>query len=184
MDHLASLAPFMGLGRGASKRRASEEDPKAEGDEDEKAKARKAEGDEDPKAEDTEDPKAKAAEGDEDPEAEDDEDADPAMEGKAARAARLKERNRIAAILAHPQAAANPGIAMNLAFKTGLTVAAAHAVLAGGDSKPKAAGLHARMAGLEHVRPGPGGPSDRGGPAAIQAGWTAAYDSLKSAARR
>ena len=178
MESLTAFAPFMGLGRRATKPKASEEDPKAkaaEGGEDPKAEG---EEDEKAKAKAEEDTKAKAAEGDEDPEADGEEDTNPAMEGKAARAARLAERQRIAAILNHDKAATNPGVAMNLAFKTDLNVKAAHAVLDGGEGKAKA-GLQDRMRGMDAVRPGPGTPNQQGGPAAIQSGWATAYEKLK-----
>jgi len=186
-ESAAALAPFFGAraaktpaASATAEKRAAEGDPKdpeAEGEEDPKAKEAegeedkaKAEGEEDPKAEGEEDPKAEG----EDPEAEDEE--DPAMNTKAAMAARQYERKRIGAILGHGNAAAHPGVAMQLAFQTNVSAKMAGAVLAGaGAGAPAKNGLADRMAGLSVPRPGPGAPPAASGSAAVQGGWDAAY---------
>ncbi len=170
LRNATALAPFLSFGRKPASKttRKAEEDQKAEGEEDPMAEG------EDPKAEGTEDPKAEDGG---DPEAEDDEEGNPVMDGKEARAAALKERQRIQAILSHQNAAANPGVAMKLAFETSLSVKAAHAVLDGAQA-PAKTGLKDRMAGLEAHRPGPGGAPQPTGSAAIQTGWAAVYKGL------
>lgn len=131
----------------------------------------------------------KKARGDDSTDSGDDEDNDPDGDGddddnddesdrreargnSPARAARLSERGRIAAILESPAAAANLEFAINVALTTDLSRKQAIALL---KSAPKPAartvGLADRMEQYAGQRPGPGGAAKPGGQAAIDALW-------------
>lgn len=89
----------------------------------------------------------------------DEEDADASEEDKTAPAARRAERARIAAILTHPAAAANPALAAHYAFKTGASVATASAALkaAAGTAPSRADQTRRRILG-QAPRLGPDAP--------------------------
>jgi hypothetical protein len=92
---------------------------------------------------------------------------------------RHAERNRCAAIFAHPNAAKQPDFAGNLAFNTRLTKAEALVLM---ESAPAAATgrLGERMASVPQPRLGPGGAPETGSAQAIGASWDRAFAKVKS----
>jgi hypothetical protein len=93
----------------------------------------------------------------------------------AFRAGARAQRRRCAAIFAHQAAAANPMLAMSLAFETSMTSAAAVGVLEKTPAPPRNTGssLHQRMAasGAAAIRVPTGAPPAPGGSQAIAASW-------------
>lgn len=102
--------------------------------------------------------KGKKAKADEDDDADD---SDDEMKGSSASAgARRRERARCAAIFACPAAGSRPDVAANLAFNTTMSRKEAIGVLNSvgmGDSAPRRAALHDRMADANVPRVGAGG---------------------------
>jgi hypothetical protein len=99
-----------------------------------------------------------------------------AMAG-ARKSGRIAERKRLAAIFDHPQAAANVGLAVQLAFHTRLSSPEAVGILA--LSQATSGGLASRMAMFSQINLGPGG--ERSGPGAA---WAAtAWDGVRKAAQ-
>lgn len=178
---------FRGIGAAGKKPAADDDDMRA--DEEEAAAAKPAEGDDDKGAkkakkkakktaradEDTDDD---ASNEDDDPDADgDDDDNDEESDRREARgnspmrAARLRERSRIAAILESPAAAANLDYAVKVALTTDLTRSQAISLL-NAAPKPAAGGrLADRMADYGAQRPGPGAAPIPKGQAAIDALW-------------
>jgi len=83
---------------------------------------------------------------DEDDEGDDEDDREEMKDKHEARAPRLRERARCAAIFADSAAAANPALAAQLAFGTSLPRSEAVSVLRAGGSAPRTLGLAGRMA--------------------------------------
>lgn len=98
--------------------------------------------------------------------------------GRGARiaAARSRERARCQAIITHPKASANPGLAAHLAFGTPLTRGQAICALdAGGGAAP--AGLAGRMAAHASPRPTASAPTLTRGQA-ITSSWDRAFKQI------
>ena len=175
-----SFAHLIGLGPSASE---EEEDKKAK-----KAKARRAEEDErdDDAEDDCDDPEDDCDDPDasEDDDSEDDGDDD-RKESKAVKNARAAERKRCARIFGSKHAAANPSLAASLAFKTGMSSAAAINVLA--SSAPAAAAsqpsrkrsLDQRMQESHQVRLNPDSGQKETGKSALVSKMTGLYNSTR-----
>ena len=165
---------FRGIGAAGKKPEAEDDEAKekepvgkkAEDDEEEddeedgkpaKKKAKRAKADDSTDDEDEE----------EDPDDDDESDRREAQAGPA-RAACLRERRRIAAILEAPEAAANLEFAVRLALTTDLPPKEAIGLL---KAAPKAGRLADRMEGYRNLRPGAGEAAAPKGQAAIDALW-------------
>lgn len=151
----------------------AEEEAAAEKAADEKETARRA--------------KNKAAGRDDDDDGEDGDEDDGDDDGdrremrakSTARAARLHERGRCAAIFTDKAAAANPALAAELAFATDLPRQQAVAVLRAGGT-PAGTRLADRMATVPAARVGPdGGDAGAATPAALGARIVAAYETAR-----
>ncbi len=94
------------------------------------------------------------------------------------------QRRRCATIFAHTAAAANPDLAMSLAFETSMTSGAAIAVL-DKTPAPRSSSLHDRMAGsgAAGVRVPPSAPGAPSGQAAVAASWDMALADVVPARR-
>jgi len=143
-------------------KRAAEDDEEEDDEEDgkpakKKAKAKRAKADDSTDDEDEE----------EDPDDDDESDRREAQAGPA-RAACLRERRRIAAILESPEASANLEFAVRLALTTDLPPKEAIGLL---KAAPKAGRLADRMEGYRNLRPGAGEAAAPKGQAAIDALW-------------
>lgn len=136
------LSRFAHLTGGLAAKAKTEEDDKkddkkkdvAPGDEEE---ADEGEGDDDPKAETDEDQQ--------------DNDDNNKKQGKKARAIRMAERARCAAIFGHAAAADNTALAAELAFNTDLPASAAAALLAAAPKPARISGLSMRMAAVAPI---------------------------------
>lgn len=107
--------------------------------------------------------------------------------GSVVQHARIRERSRIAAILTHPAAAAQPALARQLAFGTLMGRQEACGVLAacaGDGASPAGGELSAAMAGFAAIRPGADAPPAPTGGKAIEASWDRALERAGLVARR
>lgn len=186
-----NFAHLLGIGRNASENDKDED----EKNKSKKAKSRRAEeenDDDDPDASDNcDDPDEENGDGDDpdasddgdDPDAEDDDGDDP-KESKSSRKARVAERKRCARIFGSEHAASNPALAASLAFNTGMSSAAAIAVLGG--SAPAASvsqpsrkpSLDERMERAHQARLKPDGAAKTGKSALVEQ-MTGLYNNAK-----
>jgi hypothetical protein len=121
---------------------------------------------------------------DEDEEGDDDGDDEEMSANAEARAPRLRERARCAAIFADPAAAQNPALAAQLAFGTSLPRSQAIRVLRAGGVPAGKSGLAERMARAPTPPVGPNDPpTDRSSPKAIADGVIAAYEQARGLVR-
>lgn len=143
---------------------------------DDYAKRMKALDDEEDKQREKEEEEARAA-ADDNEEGDDSSDGDDMKKGSKARNARLRERNRCAAIFATPEAAANPALAAELAFGpenlsrgAAIRVLKASTALAPAQAQGRVS-LDERMARTRIPNPGPGDgqASEQNSPAAAAA---------------
>ncbi len=199
---LAATAPAAAAAEGgddeakraaAAKKAEEDEEAKRKAEEDARRakrsrRARRARGDKGDKGDkgDQGDKGDKGDDADDDDAADDDEDAEDEEEMKRAAAAghafaldaafrtgARAQRRRCAAIFESPAAAANPVLAMSLAFETTMTAGSAIAVLEKTPAPARAGGLHQRMAesGAGAVRIPASAPGAPSGPQALAASW-------------
>lgn len=194
-----SFAHLAGIGgKAAAKSRAEDDDDKDKPErdhEDGDAKGGRAEGDDtDKKDDDKKDSNASADDDyndgqteDDKPEGDDDdkkskskasddkkdEDPDEEMRGNSAAAsARRREQARCAAIFACPQAARNPVLAANLAFKTRMSRAEALAVL---EATPAGAAAVNTNRSARNPNVGAGGSAEPSSKQKVDSSWDAAF---------